>query len=166
MGSINYGSSKFITLGIKPYDFEDTKKYILENLCDFEYFDGDPENVTDEEVYNEINVNYEADYENAACILKKYDFECLEVSIEPGYYEGLYIDIRFTWLYFDDIQGKRSAQKELTKYAIGDTLAISNGNSTCNILRVLICESEAARMGAGGTQFDRSAAVLPAVFAM
>ena len=49
-------------------------------------------------------------------ILNKYDFTFYHVTIEPGYYEGFYIDIENNFPYcYDSREDKRAAQKEVTE---------------------------------------------------
>lgn len=113
MGAINYYTSKFITLALIPYDFTETEEYIKNNYNDFCI--DNPEDVTPDLVYDEINSYYTCAYDKAKCIIDKYDFYILDISIEAGYYEGYSINIKFDWLYFDDASEKRDAQKELTQ---------------------------------------------------
>ena len=114
MGAINYKTSKFLTLGVNPafYDFETIKKDYLNNL---DYYGMDADEITENFINDQIAFYYECDRENAENILNNYDFNIFSVGIEPGYYEGFSINIDFDWLYFDDSNEKRDAQKELTK---------------------------------------------------
>jgi len=66
-------------------------------------------------VYDQISEDYNCDYENAKTALNKYDFNLFTISIEPGYYEGFYINIKLDVWYFDDYTEKMKAQKEVTK---------------------------------------------------
>lgn len=114
MGAVNYGTSDIITLGIKPYDFEETKNDILKNLSDFDL--DSPEDVTDEFVDDQISIQYEDDQMNATSIINKYNSNFFNVTVEPGYYEGLYIDIEdetdeFDYE-FDDEDEKKQAIKD------------------------------------------------------
>ena len=81
MGTINYGSNDWITIGLNPDEF----------------------------------VNDGLIYEEVCEIYKKYDFDYLNVSIQPGYYEGFYIDIEDNFLYYDDWNEKRVVLKEATQ---------------------------------------------------
>lgn len=112
MGAINYYTSQFITLALIPYDYDDIKTYLLDNLDSYGI---EAEDVTSDLIENEIIDYYDCDYENAACIINKYDFNILDVIIKAGYYEGYSINIKFDWIYFDDTSEKRDAQKELTQ---------------------------------------------------
>lgn len=90
MGTVNYKTSDYVTIGIKPYESDE----------DFE----------------EIAFQYESDFEMAAAILQKYDFWYYHISVEPGYYEGFYIMIRHNLpVAFDSWEDKRLANKEITE---------------------------------------------------
>lgn len=97
MGTINYKTSDYITLAIEPYD-----------SADFMLDDGSID-------YDDISECYSCDYDNAAYALAKYDFELFNVSIEPGYYEGVSIKIELSVCSFDDYTEKQKAQKEVTQ---------------------------------------------------
>lgn len=97
MGTINYGTSDYITIGY--------------NLN----WDGS-EFETWEEMENEKQLDIEDMYINIRAILNKYDFTFYHVTIEPGYYEGFYIDIENNFPYcYDSREDKRAAQKEVTE---------------------------------------------------
>lgn len=97
MGTINYGTSDYITIG-----------YNLNwNDSDFE---------TWEEMENEKQLDIEDTYNNIQAILNKYDFTFYHVTIEPGYYEGFCINIKNNFPYcYDSREDKRAAQKEVTE---------------------------------------------------
>lgn len=113
MGTINYGTSKYITMCIKPYDADDIAR-------DADFIEWCNENGYTSEndvldmAYEEINEYYSCDTANFECILKKYNFEFFAPSIEPGYYDGIYIELNpdFDFYNYDD---KRRAQKEVTQ---------------------------------------------------
>lgn len=97
MGTINYGTSDYITIG-----------YNL-NWDDSEF-------ETWEEMENEKQLDIEDMYTNIRAILNEYDFIFYHVVIKPGYYEGFYIDIENNFPYcYDSREDKRAAQKEITK---------------------------------------------------
>ena len=97
MGTINYGTSNYITIG-----------YNLNwDESDFE---------TWEEMEEEKQLDIEDMYFNIQAILNKYDFTFYSVVIEPGYYEGFYIHIENNFPYcYDSREDKRTAQKEVTE---------------------------------------------------
>lgn len=118
MGTINYFTSDYITLGVKPYE---TDNYIKDN--DFMDFIKEEWNVNTEDenkvlkaVNEYINTNYEADRENAENILNKYDFYYFNVVLKPGYYEGFSLDIENNFgVALDGWEDRREAQKEITQ---------------------------------------------------
>lgn len=113
MGTINYKTSDYITLGIRPYDFDDVKAGLIEL---YQETDQDPEDITNEEVYDQMSFDYECDYENAKAIIDKYDLYYFHVTIEPGYYEGLSINIENNFpVFYDDYREKADAQKEVAQ---------------------------------------------------
>lgn len=97
MGTVNYSSSDYLTLGIKPYD---------------------PESFADEDgniYYEEIESCYESVQENADFIIEKYGFYYFHVTTKPGYYEGFSVNIEFNFpAFFDNCQERAEAQKEVT----------------------------------------------------
>ena len=89
MGTINYKTSDYITIG-----------YNL-NYVDY-----------DDEFYDDIITDY---YDQVKYRLDQEKFYSFNVEIIPGYYEGFSINIKFDWLYFDDYIEKQEAQKEITR---------------------------------------------------
>ena len=90
MGTINYGTSDYITIGY--------------NCNDIDYED---------EFYNDIIQDC---YDLAVSKLKEESFYYFHVKVEPGYYEGFYIDIEFNFpVCFDSWEDKKLAQKEITR---------------------------------------------------
>lgn len=118
MGTINYFTSDYITLGVKPYDAND---YIKDN--DFMNFIREEWNVNTEDenemltaVNEQISTDYEADWENAESILNKYDFYYFHVVLKPGYYDGFTLDIENNFgIALDGWEDRREAQKEITQ---------------------------------------------------
>ena len=119
MGTINYRTSDYITLGVKPMDVDDfkaDKPEIIQEMLDNGYY-----NITDEEYWDYVRdiiwEYYEDDYINAASILDKYTFNWFTVKIESGYYEGFSIDIEYEedGGCFSDYEEKQEAQKEVTR---------------------------------------------------
>ena len=89
MGTINYKTSDYITIG-----------YNCNNI-DYDDF------------YNDIISDY---YDQVCYTLKKYHFYYFHVNIEPGYYEGFSINIECNYSYcFDSYEDKKEAQKEITQ---------------------------------------------------
>lgn len=104
MGTINYNSNKFVTLGIEPYDFNDMKEAYIQDTQD--------QDIPDQVIFDQISEYYSCDYANADQELKKLALDNFKVSIENGYYEGLYIDIEYNNLFFYDQEEKDATIKE------------------------------------------------------
>lgn len=97
MGTVNYSSSDYITMGLKPYDPE---------------FFEDENGAIDCE---EMELCYKDERENVEFILEKYSFYYFHVSVKPGYYDGFSLDIAFDFpCFFNDWEERREAQKEVT----------------------------------------------------
>ena len=94
MGTINYGSNNYINIGMNLNQFDNIYNY------------------------NDRQYEYESEYdflwEEIQNILNKYNFEYFTVKLEPGYYEGFYIDIDFDYLWIDYYE-KPLILKELTQ---------------------------------------------------
>lgn len=120
MGTINYGTSDYITMGIKPMsayelvndpDFiEGLREMASENNLDFDSLD----------IYQEaegyITECYKCDYENIKTIRDKYSLYYYHIVIREGYYDGFYLDIEDNFgICYDNYQDKREAQKEVTE---------------------------------------------------
>ena len=104
MGTINYKTSDYITLSIRPYDFDDIMQGITADM------------VTDNMINDTIRDYYDADAENAQSIIDNYKLWYFRVAIEPGYYEGVSIDIENNFsVCFDNYMEKKEAQKEVTR---------------------------------------------------
>ena len=114
MGAVNYFTSDYITLGVKPYetwDFEEDKDFIDEMQAQIDQFGGSIE----EAIHNYINDCYSNDLANIENELSKYSFYYFHIVIKPGYYEGFTLDIENNFpVAFDDFIERREAQKEIT----------------------------------------------------
>ena len=122
MGAINYYTSDYITLGIKPYEPED-----LLNDSDFMQFIKEEWKIDIDKPYeknyelrdairDEINELYSCDLENVNTEIEKYSFWYYHVTVKPGYYEGFTIDIENNFpCFYDDYIAKKEANKELTQ---------------------------------------------------
>lgn len=90
MGTINYKTSNYITIG-----------YNCNNI-DYE-----------DEFYHEIIQDY---FDQVTMTRARYNFYYFHVSVESGYYEGFYIDIEHNFSYcYDNYMEKRAALKEITQ---------------------------------------------------
>lgn len=117
MGTINYFTSDYVTLGLKPYDYDDFandqdfREYAKEQLGP-DYDDDD----FDKLVYDTMFFYSLDDYDNVERILDTYDFYYFHVVIKNGYYYGFTIDIENNFgVAFDDYLDRREAQKEVTQ---------------------------------------------------
>lgn len=91
MGTINYKTSDYITIG-----------YNCNNI-DYDEYEWSSETI--KEYYTSIKQ-----------ILKDYNFYYFHVVADPGYYEGFSIDIEFNFPYcFDNYIEKRAAIQEITR---------------------------------------------------
>lgn len=94
MGAVNYFTSDYITMGLRPYD-----SWELENaIADY------------------IQSCYESDFENIETELNKHNFHYYHITIKPGYYEGFTLDIENNYpVALDSWQDRRDANKEITE---------------------------------------------------
>ena len=118
MGAINYYTSDYITLGIKPYSVSDytEDREFLDFISEEWGVDLENEQEVLNAAYEQINFNYEADKDNAVSILNKYDFYYFHVELKPGYYEGFSLDIENNYsVCLDSYEDRREAQKEITQ---------------------------------------------------
>ena len=113
MGTINFGTSDYITMGTRTQnysDFENDSDFLSEYAKDIDRFG------LDSVIYDEISENYECDRINIETLLKHYNFCFYHVAIKPGYYEGYYLDIENNFgIAYDCWEDKRAAQKEITQ---------------------------------------------------
>lgn len=115
MGTINYKTSDYITLGVQPYDyydFENDNEFMKEIKEEVNEYGGTVENA----IYDYIDNLYECDYYNIKTELKEHHFTYYHVTIEPGYYEGFTINIENNYpVSFDSYEDRAKAQKEITE---------------------------------------------------
>lgn len=115
MGTINYKTSDYITIGLKPYDrndFTDDPGF-MEWMQDYAESDGE---TIEQEIEFYLYSLAQDDYCNVENLLKNYSFYYFDVKIDPGYYEGFSIQIENNFsICFDSWQDKRDAQKEITE---------------------------------------------------
>ena len=113
MGTINYKTSDYITMGARIQNYSDFENdsYFLEELKE-EIDRCGLENV----IYSEIEENYNCDRLNVETYLNQHNFVFYHVTIEPGYYEGFSINIENNFpVAYNDREEKRQAQKEITE---------------------------------------------------
>lgn len=113
MGTINYKTSDYITMGARIQNYSDFENdsYFLEEMKE-EIDRCGLENV----IYSEIEENYDCDRVNVETYLNQHDFTFYHVTIKPGYYEGFSINIENNFpVAYNDREEKRQAQKEITE---------------------------------------------------
>lgn len=114
MGAVNYATSDYITLGLKPYDISDLEKD-LENDKEFsDYLTEIYGNLSEENKIEYLRSQEEDDYANIEAIVSKYDLQYYNVTIEPGYYDGFMLNIKFSGDIYDYIS-KKEANREITQ---------------------------------------------------
>lgn len=115
MGAVNYFTSDYITMGLRPYDtndFENDRDFMEELQQEVDEYGGTLENALD----SYIQSCYESDYENIQCELEKHNFYYYHVTIKPGYYEGFTLDIENNFpVALDGYEDRRDANKEITE---------------------------------------------------
>ena len=115
MGALNYGTSDYVTVGLKPYDrsdFEDDPGFMQEMEEEAATYGGTIEKAIDQY----ISDCYGADYFNISTLLESTNFHYFTITLESGYYEGFYLSIENKYPdCYDSWQDKREALKEATQ---------------------------------------------------
>ena len=115
MGAINYYTSNYITLGLRPYDRDElTNDHdFMEALqAEVDEYGGTVETALD----SYINDCYSCDYDNIKTELEKHYFYYYHITIKPGYYEGFSLDIENNFpVALDSWEDRRDANKEITE---------------------------------------------------
>lgn len=115
MGAINYCTSNYITMGLRPYD-----KYELTSDHDFmealqaqvDEYGGTVEAALD----SYITECYSCDYDNIKTELEKHYFYYYHITIKPGYYDGFTLDIENNFpVALASWEDRREAMKEITE---------------------------------------------------
>lgn len=118
MGTINYCTSDYITLGIKPYDIDGymNDPDYMDCLREEQNIDTNNEKAVLNAIYEQISMDYDEDYANVLDELENHIFTYFHVVLKPGYYEGFSIDIEHNFgICYDDYTEKQEAQKEITE---------------------------------------------------
>lgn len=90
MGTINYKTSDYITIGYNCNNIDYDNEFSMDIVSDY--------------------------YEQAVRRLRDYSFYYFHITVEPGHYEGFSINIEYNFPYcFDDYIEKQAAQKEVTR---------------------------------------------------
>lgn len=115
MGAVNYFTSDYITMGLRPYDrfdLENDRDFMEEVEAEISEYGGTVENAID----SYIESCYESDYENISYELEKHNFYYFHIAIKPGYYEGFTLDIENNFpVALDSWEDRREAMKEITE---------------------------------------------------
>lgn len=115
MGAINYFTSDYVTMGLRPYDRSDFEKdldFMEEAREQMQEYGGTLESVIDDY----ISRCYEDDLANIETELNKHNFQYYHITIKPGYYEGFTLDIENNFpVAFDGWEDRKEANKEITE---------------------------------------------------
>lgn len=115
MGTINYFTSDYITLVVKPYDYYDFKNdaEISKDAKEQAEING---TTIEDELHDTIQYYYQCIYYNVSAELKKHCFRYFNITIKPGHYAGFSVDIEFNYgICLDSWEDRRDAQKEITE---------------------------------------------------
>lgn len=115
MGAVNYFTSDYITMGLRPYDsweFEKDSEFMREMQVQVNEYGGTIEDA----ITQYISDCYDCDYENIKTELDKHNFHYYRITIKPGYYEGFTLDIKNNYpVALDGWEDRRDANKEITE---------------------------------------------------
>ena len=115
MGAVNYFTSDYITMGLRPYDsleLENDLEFMEEMQTQVNEYGGTIENAITEYIED----CYNCDYENIKTELEKHNFYYYHIAIKPGYYEGFTLDIENNFpVALDRWEDRRDANKEITE---------------------------------------------------
>ena len=114
MGAVNYFTSDYITMGLRPYDsweFEKDSEFMEEVRQECEEYGGTIEDA----IASYMEDCYNCDYENVETEIEKHNFYYYHITIQPGYYEGFTLDIKNNFpVALDRWEDRRNASKEIT----------------------------------------------------
>lgn len=117
MGSINYHTSEYITLAVRPLEIDE----VLQDPYFREWAENVGMSFTGSNTMGALAIDWiYNDYQNihntAKNIIDDYGFEWYELHLLPGYEEGYSIDIECCLPgHFDTYKDKKEAQKEVTQ---------------------------------------------------
>lgn len=118
MGTVNYATSDYITMGLKPYDVDDftNNPDFLDFIREEWGIDTTDQNAVYAAACDEVASLYDSDYANISFELSKHNFQYYHIAVKPGYYEGFMLDIENNYsIAYDAWEDKRAAQKEITE---------------------------------------------------
>lgn len=108
MGAVNYYTSDYITLAVRPYNMDDEMlKVLREEIAEY----GNPYETEQQYIDQYISDCYSDDYINIKSVLDRYNLYYYEIDIEPGYYEGFSLKIKLLEYY--DVDDLTQAAKEI-----------------------------------------------------
>lgn len=115
MGTVNYFTSDYITMGLRLYnswELENDLEFMEEIKNEVDEYGGTIENA----IADYIEDCYSCDYENIKTELEKHNFHYYHIAIKPGYYEGFTLDIENNYpVALDSWEDRRGANKEITE---------------------------------------------------
>lgn len=115
MGAINYGRSKYITLGYNTDDLYEEK-----------------EELEDNDIYYDVDDTIYSQFEELEYIVGKYNFDYFDVKLKSGYYDGFYLEIKDNeYVYFDNMQEREDVLKEVSALKKLLLELIDNGLLVC-----------------------------------
>ena len=118
MGTVNYSTSDYITMGLKPYNVDDftNDPDFLDFIREEWSIDTTDQNAVYAAACDEVTSLYDSDYANISFELSKHNFRYYHIAVKPGYYEGFTLDIENNYsVAYDSWEDKRAAQKEITE---------------------------------------------------
>lgn len=114
MGTINYKTSDYITLAIKPYDYDDYKTSdFMEFIADEWGVNLEDDNEVLKAISDQMSIDYDCDYDNAEAITDKYNYYYFDAVLEYGYYEGFMLNIELKYNCFEDEEERAEAMEEI-----------------------------------------------------
>lgn len=135
MGTINYGTSDYITMGYEPcHSCDFSREEAREEMIFSCGYDADSITVDDvDEFISETIQQYEEDaYYTAKEELKKHSFYYFHITLNWGYYEGFHFDIEYNFpVAVDTWEDKPAAQKEITEIKAFLLTCAENGLVAC-----------------------------------
>lgn len=114
MGTINYRTSDYITIGLEPinaYDLEQDADFMDEIRAQIAEYGGTAEDA----IADYIMATEEEDRYMTEVELNRHSFEYFTVTIEPGYYEGFSLDIYSMFPDDPDVSEQREIMQEIAE---------------------------------------------------
>jgi hypothetical protein len=130
MPACNFGSSEYITLGllIGYHDLSNDSSYMEEvkeramEVWEFDHYDEelseeepDLTDIMDNIIYKDIEIMYEDDFEESEYLINECNFNYIHINIEPGYYEGAWLQISLDYN-LEDEEDREILYAEIGKF--------------------------------------------------